>query len=102
MRGVIKSKLAGRTMLPKDIWTLKGVVAGGTDTTVFSGKIKEMWGRYPLNIYACTEASLVATQTWDYEGMTFLPHLNFLEFISEKDSLKSKEDPSYQPKTINN
>ena len=99
-KGYAKSKLARRPMLPKDIWPLKGVVAGGTDTTVFRDKIKEMWGRYPLNIYAFTEALVVAVQTWDYQGMTFLPHLNFLEFIPENESLRSREDPSYQPRTL--
>jgi len=99
-RGYAKSKLARRPMLPKDIWSLKGVVAGGTDTTIFRDKIKEMWGRYPLNIYAFTEGLVVAVQTWDYQGMTFLPHLNFFEFIPEEESLRSREDPSYQPKTL--
>jgi len=87
-------------MLPKDIWSLKGVVGGGTDTAVFRDKIKDMWGRYPLNIYAFTEGLVVAVQTWDYRGMTFLPHLNFLEFIPENESLRSRQDPSYQPKTL--
>jgi len=100
IKGFMKSKLARRPMLPKDVWSLKGVVGGGTDTTVFRDKIKEMWGRYPLNIYAFTEALVVAVQTWDYQGMIFLPNLNFLEFIPEEDSLKSREDPSYQPKTL--
>ncbi len=99
-KGFAKSKLARRPMLPKDIWSLKGMVAGGTDTTIFRDKLKEMWGRYPLNVYAFTEALVVAVQTWDYQGMTFLPHLNFLEFIPEEDSLKSREDPTYQPKTL--
>jgi len=100
VKGFMKSKLARRPMLPKDIWSLKGVVAGGTDTTVFRDRIKEMWGRHPLNIYAFTEALVVAVQTWDYQGMTFLPNLNFLEFIPEKECLKSRKDPSYQPKTL--
>ena len=42
----------------------------------------------------------MAVQTWDYQGMTFLPHLNFLEFIPEEESLKSREDPTHQPKTL--
>jgi hypothetical protein len=87
-------------LLPRDVWKLKGLVAGGTDTTVFRERIKEMWGRYPLNVYAFTEALVVAVQTWDYQGMTFLPNLNFLEFIPEKESLKSREDPMYQPTTL--
>ena len=100
VKGYMKSKLARRPMLPKDIWSLKGMVAGGTDTTIFRDKIKEMWGRYPLNVYAFTEAVFIATQTWDYQGMTFLPHLNFLEFIPEEDSLKLREDPTHEPKTL--
>jgi hypothetical protein len=100
VKGFMKSKLARRPMLPKDIWSLKGVVAGGTDNTIFMDKIKEMWGRYPLNVYAFTEALVVAVQTWDYQGMTFIPHLNFLEFIPEEESLKSREDPTYQPKIL--
>lgn len=100
LKGFAKSKLARRPLLPRDIWPLKGIVAGGTDTAVFADRIKKMWGRYPLNIYASTEALVVAVQTWDYQGMSFLPHLNFLEFIPEAESFKSKEDPTYQPKTL--
>ena len=99
-KGYMKSKLARRPMMPKDIWSLKGMVAGGTDTTVFRDKIKEMWGRYPLNIYGFTEGIIVSVQTWDYQGMTFIPHLNFFEFIPEEESHKSREDPSYQPETV--
>jgi hypothetical protein len=100
VKGYTKSKIARRPMLPKDVWSLKGVVGGGTDTTIFRDKIKEMWGRYPLNVYAFTEAILVAVQTWDYKGMTFIPHLNFLEFIPEEESLKLRANPEYQPKTL--
>ena len=100
LNGLIKSKLARRPMLPKDIWRLKGLIATGSDSSVFREKIKEMWGRYPLDVYAGTEGLIMATQTWDYQGMTFIPHLNFLEFIPEEESLKSRADPSYQPNTL--
>ena len=99
-KGLLKSKLARRPMLPKDIWSLKGIIAFGADTSIFREKIKEMWGRYPLDAYGGTEVGIVAMQTWDYQGMTFVPHLNFLEFIPEKESLKSREDPAYQPRTL--
>lgn len=58
-----------------------------------------MWGRYPLDFHGCTEAPFIAMQTWDYQGMTFIPHLNFFEFIPEEEAIKSWQDPSYQPKT---
>ena len=85
--------------MPKDLWTLKGLITFGIDGSVYREKIKEMWGRYPLGFHGCTEASIIAMQTWDYQGMTFIPHLNFFEFIPEEESIKSWQDPTYQPKT---
>ncbi len=95
----IKSKLAGREILPKDLWNLKGLVTFGLDGAVYREKIKEMWGRYPLDFHGCTEAVVIATQTWDHEGMTFVPNLNFFEFITEADSIRSYEDPDFVPRT---
>ena len=100
LKGLVKSKLARRPLLPKDIWTLKGLVSTGSDGSVFKEKAKEMWGRYPLDVYGGTEGIIMATQTWDYQGMTFIPHLNFLEFIPEEESLRSRADPFYQPNTL--
>jgi len=99
-KGLIKSKLARRPMLPRDIWSLKGLITFGIDGSVYREKIKEMWGRYPLDFHSCTEAVLIAMQTWDYQGMTFVPNLNFFEFIPEQESLKSREDPLYQPSPV--
>jgi hypothetical protein len=98
--GLIKSKLARRPLMPKDIWKLKGLVSTGSDGSVFREKVKEMWGRYPLDVYGSTESIIIATQLWDYQGMTFLPHINFLEFIPEAESLKSQDDPFYHPETL--
>ncbi len=99
-KGLIKSRLARRQMLPKDLWNLKGIITSGLDSSVYKEKIKEYWGRYPLDIYSSTEAGVVATQTWDYEGMTFIPNLNFLEFIPEKEHMKWQINHKYQPKTV--
>ena len=59
-----------------------------------------MWGRYPLEAYGGTEGGMYATQTWDYAGMTFVPNLDFFEFIPEREWFKWQIDHSYQPKTI--
>jgi len=99
-KGLIKSKLAHRSLLPKDIWPLKGLITFGIDGSVYKEKIKEMWGRYPLDFHGCTEAVLIAMQTWDYQGMSFVPNLNFFEFIPEEESIKSWQDPAYQPSTL--
>ena len=99
-RGLVKSRLAGRPMYPKDLWKVKGIVVGGTDTSFFKEQIAKYWGREPLGIYGGTEMLLVAVQTWDYADMTFLPDLCFLEFIPEDEHLRSKNEPGYQPRTV--
>ena len=99
-KGMIKSKLARRPMLPRDLWSVRGIMSGGLDSWVYKEKIKELWGRYPLDIYAGTEGGIYATQTWDYDGMTFIPNLSFFEFISEEEHIKWVFDSSYQPKTV--
>ena len=100
IKGLARSKLARRPMLPKDLWSVKGIITGGLDSGVYRDKIKELWGRYPLDVYAGTESGLYATQTWDYDSMTFIPSLNFLEFIPEKEHFKWQLDHSYKPKTV--
>jgi len=85
MKATVKSKLARRQMLPKDLWSLKGIISVGTDATVFRERIKEMWGRYPLDLYGTTESVVIAMQAWDYGDMTFIPHTNFLEFMPAQD-----------------
>ncbi|MFC1860389.1 GH3 auxin-responsive promoter family protein [Chloroflexota bacterium] len=100
IRGLIKCKLAHRPLLPKDLWSPKGLITFGIDSTVFKEKIKEAWGIEPLEFHGCTEAVIIAMQTWDHQGMTFIPHLNFFEFIPEEESIKSRKDPTYQPSTL--
>jgi len=99
-KGLVKSKLARRPMLPRDLWSVSGIMCGGTDGVVLKEKINRLWGRYPLDTYTCTEGGVIATQTWDYDGMAFIPNLNFLEFIPEAEYYKWQSDNSYQPKTV--
>ena len=98
--GLIKSKLAHRSLMPKDLWSLRGLITFGIDSSIYKGKIKEMWGIDPLEFHGCTEAVLIAMQTWDHQDMTFIPQLNFFEFIPEEDSIRSRKDPAYQPPTL--
>jgi hypothetical protein len=100
IKGMLKAKLAKRPLRPSDLWSIKGIMSGGLDSWVYKDKIKELWGRYPLDVYAATECGILATQTWDYSSMTFIPNLNFLEFIPEDENLKWQMDRSYQPKTL--
>jgi hypothetical protein len=100
IRGMIRSKRAHRPMLPKDVWDLKGLISAGSDGSVYKDKIREMWGRTPMDMYACTEGLVISLQTWDYEGLCFYPSLNFFEFIPEEDVLKAKLDSTFKPRTF--
>jgi hypothetical protein len=100
VRALIASKVNKRGLLPKDIWKLKGISAGGTDTEIYSDKIEHYWGRRPLEGYGLTEGGTLAMQGWNYKGMVFFPDCNFLEFIPMDEHQKNKENPDYKPKTL--
>jgi len=102
IKALVKSKIAKRSILPKDIWRLKGILSGGADLKIYGKLIKHYWDVQPLELYASTESStsIMATQLWDYGSMVFFPHSNFMEFIPEEDSIKSQKDPNYKPQTL--
>jgi len=100
LRAFVRSRLAGRNyLLPRDLWTVKGICAGGTDTGLFRKKIEEYWGRTVVEAYACTEGAILALQAWNTKGMTFFPDTNFLEFIPEEEAVRSRSDGSFTPRT---
>ncbi len=99
-KAVIKSKLRGRGLLPKDVWKVKGVLCGGTDTSIFKDKVTQSWGRPPLEVYASTEFGIIATQVWTYDGLTFFPYNTFLEFIPEEDYYRMVRDPEFKPRAL--
>jgi hypothetical protein len=100
LKAMLKAKLARRRILPKDIWSLKLLISSGTDSAVYRERIKEAWGRYPLDVYGATECVMIAMQTWDYGDMTFVPNMNLLEFMPEAEYTKWSQDPVYQPRTL--
>jgi hypothetical protein len=99
-RAYLKSKMEQRPILPKDIWPLKALICWGIDTEAYREQVYQYWGAYPYQFHACTEAGIMALQTWQRRGMTFLPNSNFYEFISEAERAKSGEDIFYEPKTL--
>jgi hypothetical protein len=99
-KALVKSRLARRPILPKDLWSVKVILGGGADCAIFGKRVKELWGRHPLEVYGGTEGGLYAVQTWDYKGMTFIPNLNFFEFVPEREWFKWQLDHSYRPNTV--
>ena len=100
IKAFIKAKIQKRNILPRDLWNLKGIGAGGMDTDIYKDKVEHYWGKMPLEIVGTTEGGLLTMQAWNYKGMTFLPDINFYEFIPFDEHQKAKENPSYTPKTL--
>ena len=96
----IRCKLTRRTLLPKDLWPLRGLIAYGMDTDIYREKLVYYWGKEPLEFYSATEAGAIATQAWNKNGMTFVPFSSFREFIPEEEWLKSQRNKDYKPTTV--
>jgi hypothetical protein len=99
-RALLRSKLEGRRILPKDLWPVKTLIGWGIDTNIYKEQVYQYWGRYPYQFHACTEAGIIAMQSWTKKDLTFVPHTNFLEFIPESEWLENRKDSSYQPRTV--
>jgi hypothetical protein len=72
-------------MLPKDLWNLQGIIAGGMDARLFRRQIEEQWGCDPLELLGSTECLFYGMQTWDRSTITLIPHFNYFEFIRSGD-----------------
>jgi len=101
-KAFVSSKLAGRPMLPKDIWRPKGIVASGMDVQVYRKRIKDLWGRDPLEAYACTEVGAIAYQSWGEKRnrLTLVPDSAFWEFMPVAEYRQWQQNPTCQPKTL--
>ncbi len=99
-RALLAARLRGRSLLPRHIWTVRGAVCGGMDTSIFKDKVAAAWGVAPLEAYGSTECGISATQSWTLEGLTFFPGATFWEFIGEEDYRRLSRDPSYRPRVL--
>jgi len=99
-KAYLHSKLESRDIMPKDLWPIKALIGWGIDTSIYRDLIYKYWGAYPYEFHACTEAGIIAVQSWSRKGMTFIPHSNFFEFIPEDEWLKNKKDIFYEPRTV--
>ena len=100
IRALIISRLNNRQILPRDLWKLKGIMSGGTDTEIYKDKIEYYWGKKPLEGFACTEGGNLAMQSWNFKGMTFFPDSVFFEFIPLEERNKQEQDPAYPIRTV--
>lgn len=99
-KAYLASRLRRRPIRPTDIWPVKAVIGWGIDTPFFRNQVQQYWGKLPYEFYACTEAGVVAVQSWKQQGMVLIPYSDFYEFIPEEESIRSWNDSSYQPSTV--
>lgn len=101
IQATLKARREGRNfILPRDLWNLKGLQCGGTDTFLYREQVKEYWGVYPHESYGCTEAGILATQAWDHLDMTFYPSTAFFEFIPEEAWARERLEGVQPTKTL--
>lgn len=100
LKGLVRSKIERRQMLPKDLWKLKALPCGGMDTAIYREKIAHYWGVLPYEQYGCSEEGAIATQAWNKKGLTFFPDAAFYEFIPQEEWERGQQDAAYQPRTV--
>ncbi|MGD0726968.1 MAG: GH3 auxin-responsive promoter family protein [Spirochaetia bacterium] len=81
LRGLLRSRIQNRPVYPRDLWSPKGILAGGVDVSIYRDDIEKYWGVTPFDMYISTETLFVALQSWAKAHMTFLPDSVFLEFV---------------------
>ncbi len=100
LRAIVRARRDGRRfILPKDLWDLKGLQCGGTDTFVYRDQIVHYWGVVPHDVYACTEVGIIAMEAWDHTALTFLPETAFYEFIPYEDWVTERLDSKTPSRT---
>lgn len=100
LRATYECRRDERSIQPKDLFHLKSLVCAGTDTASYKPGLERAWGIKALEICAGTEPTLIATETWNHNGMVFFPDACFYEFIPEEEMNRNLEDPSYVPRTL--
>lgn len=104
MARMIKAKYVcskeNREIMPKDLFKPKVFICAGTDTDSYKESLSKAWGVRPMEIFAGTEPTLVASETLDRAGLAFFPDSCFYEFIPESEYIKEMHNPGYQPSTV--
>jgi hypothetical protein len=100
IRAFLRSKLEHRSILPKDLWPVKAIIGWGIDTPIYREQIHQAWGKYPYELHGCTEAGIMALQSWSKRDLTLLPTSNFYEFVPEEEWLACRDNIFAQPRTV--
>jgi len=73
----------GKTWEPKELLRPKSVITWGADTDFLTPTLEAQWGAPVFQLYASSEAGIIAMQDWRRKGLVPLPTSVFLEFLPE-------------------
>lgn len=80
-----------RPLSPRQIWSPKGIIGWGADSTLFEGVIEQQWGKPLYQMYASSECGIIAMQERPRGPMALLADSVFLEFLPQEESEGSKD-----------
>lgn len=72
-----------RSLEPKSLLSPKSVITWGADTSFLTPALEAQWGAPVFQLYASSEAGILAMQDWRRKGLIFLPTSVYLEFLPE-------------------
>ncbi|MEX2375017.1 MAG: GH3 auxin-responsive promoter family protein [Dehalococcoidia bacterium] len=99
-RARLAAMICRRSLLPRDVWSPKAIIAGGMDAALFRRQIIEQWGCDPLELLGSTEGLFLGMQTWERTTTTLIPHFNFFEFIPEAELTEEGQQSTHVPATL--
>ncbi len=71
----------GKTWEPNALLKPKSVITWGADTDFLTPTLEAHWGAPVFQLYASSEAGIIAMQDWRRKGLVPLPTSVFLEFL---------------------
>ncbi len=71
----------GKPWEPKSLLAPKSVITWGADTTFLTPTIEAQWGAPVFQLYASSEAGIIAMQDWRRKALVPVPTSVFLEFL---------------------
>jgi hypothetical protein len=99
LRAKYASKRTGRPVVPGDVFRLKAILYGGTDSACYRDRLEKAWGVTPTEVSAGTEYTCIGAETWEHNGMVLFPDACFYEFIPEEELRRESTVPGYRPRT---